>query len=161
MERRAVGWIDVTVKAIQPRTGRRSIRHHPGIRSGFAMPLTRAPGRPVFKRDGVRFLMRDGPDEVPCSVSYRALLAFGRTVGMDDSTIIFVAYRDQIERAASDKYDRTARADYEVVTVMADDLSGGSQGCHVGSIPAGASEPGHRRSAARAPKEKAPRGRGK
>jgi hypothetical protein len=92
------------------------------------MPLTRARGRPVFKRDGVRFLMRDGPNEVLCNVSLRALLSFGRTVGMDDAAMIFAAYRHRIERAASDKYDRTARGDYEIVTVMADDLSGGSQG---------------------------------
>ena len=35
---------------------------------------------------------------------------------------VFETGRDAIERAASDKFDRTSRRPYEVVTVTADDL---------------------------------------
>jgi hypothetical protein len=86
------------------------------------MPLTRAAERPVFKRDAVRFLMKDGAADVPCLVSHRALSALGSLLGMNDTTLIFAACRERIERAASDKYDRSARHDYETVTVTVDDL---------------------------------------
>jgi hypothetical protein len=88
----------------------------------MTMPLIRATERPVFKRDAVRFLMRDGVDEVPCRVSHRALLSLGSLLGMNDTTLIFAACRERIERAASDKYDRFARHDYEMVIVTMDDL---------------------------------------
>jgi hypothetical protein len=41
--------------------------------------------------------------------------------------LIFEAYRQEIERAASDKYDRTGRGDYEITIVTAGDLLGGSE----------------------------------
>jgi hypothetical protein len=88
------------------------------------MPLTRASARPVFRRDGVRFLMKDGPHDVPCQISHHDLSSFGRTVGMSDTTLIFAAYREEIERAASDKCDRNGRDDYEIIIVTAADLGG-------------------------------------
>jgi Protein of unknown function (DUF1488) len=91
------------------------------------MPLTRASERPVFRRDGVRFLMKEGPREVPCHIYQDDLSSFGRTVGMRDTALIFEAYREEIERAASDKYDRTGRGDYEIIIVSAGDLLGGSE----------------------------------
>ena len=90
------------------------------------MPLTRASERPVFRKDGVRFLMKEGPHEAPCHISHDDLLSFGRTVGMRDTALIFEAYREEIERAASDKYDRTGRGDYGIIIVTAGDLLGGS-----------------------------------
>jgi Protein of unknown function (DUF1488) len=89
---------------------------------GAAMLLATASGQTVFRPDGVRFLMKDGPDEVVCTISNRALSALGDTVGMNDTTLIFWAYRDEIERAASAKYDRTAREQYEILDIKARDL---------------------------------------
>jgi hypothetical protein len=66
--------------------------------------------------------MQDGSFEFPCRIDFQALLAFGRLVGVDSQIEVFVAYRDQIERATSSKYDRTERCDYEIVTVAADDF---------------------------------------
>jgi hypothetical protein len=86
---------------------------------GVTMPLTSASEKPVFKRDGVRFLMKDDPHEVPCQISHQDLLFFGRTVGMSDTALVFAGYREEIERAASDKYDRTCRGDYEIIIVTA------------------------------------------
>jgi Protein of unknown function (DUF1488) len=86
------------------------------------MPLTRASGRPILRMDGVRFLMMDGPCELICSISIQALLAFGDKVGMNDAQMIFWAYWDEIERAASDKYDRTSREHYEILGIDENDL---------------------------------------
>jgi hypothetical protein len=86
------------------------------------MPLTRASEQPALRRDEIRFLMNDGAKEVICNVSDRVLLAFGAAVGMTDARDIFWAYRDEFERAASEKYDRTARQQYEVLDLDKDDL---------------------------------------
>jgi hypothetical protein len=86
------------------------------------MPLTRASEQPVLRRDEIRFLMSDGGDEVICNISHRALLVLGATVGITDVRDIFSAYRDEIERAASDKYDRTAREQYEILEIGERDL---------------------------------------
>jgi Protein of unknown function (DUF1488) len=86
------------------------------------MPLTRASEQPIFKRDEIRFLMNDGADELICKVSYRVLLAFGVAADFNDARDIFWADRDEIERAASDKYDRTAREEYEILDVDEADL---------------------------------------
>jgi Protein of unknown function (DUF1488) len=80
------------------------------------MPLTRASGQPVFRRDEICFLMKDG-EEVVCTISTRVLLALGVAIGMDDAPLIFWTYREEIERAASQKYDRTARQQYEILDI--------------------------------------------
>jgi hypothetical protein len=86
------------------------------------MPLTRASEQPVFRRDQICFLMKNGAEEVICTVSIRILLAFGDTVGTNDPQTIFSAYREEIERAASRKYDRIAREQYEVLDIGEHDL---------------------------------------
>jgi hypothetical protein len=86
------------------------------------MPLTRASEQPVFRRDEICFLMKNGAEEVICTVSIRILLAFGDTVGTNDPQTIFSAYREEIERAASQKYDRIAREQYEVLDICERDL---------------------------------------
>jgi len=55
--------------------------------------------------EGVRFLMRDGTREVPCRVSLEALTDRGNATGLDESGV-FETYRNEIEQAASAKYDR-------------------------------------------------------
>jgi hypothetical protein len=89
---------------------------------GNAMPLTRASELAVLRQDEVRFLMSNGANEVICNISHRTLLAFGAAVGMTDARDIFWAYRDEIERAASDKHDRTTRKQYEILDVVETDL---------------------------------------
>ena len=86
------------------------------------MRLTRASELPVLGLDGVGFLMKDGPNEIVCNISNRVLAAFGETVGMSDPRLIFWAYRKEIEQAASDKYDRTTRQQYEILDVDQCDL---------------------------------------
>jgi hypothetical protein len=86
------------------------------------MPLTRASEQPVFRRDEICFLMNDGGEEVICTVSIRVLLALGETVGTNDAQTIFRGHREEIERAASQKYDRTARVPYETLGVGERDL---------------------------------------
>jgi hypothetical protein len=81
------------------------------------MPLTRASEQPVFRRDEICFLMKDGETQVICAVSTRVLLVFGDPLGMNDAQMIFRAYREEIERAASQRYDRTAREPYEILNI--------------------------------------------
>ena len=56
------------------------------------------------------------------NITIEALSQFGRTIGLTEPTQIFETGRAAIERAASDKYDRTSRGPYEVVTVTIHDL---------------------------------------
>jgi Protein of unknown function (DUF1488) len=86
------------------------------------MPLKRASETYTLREDGIYFLMQDGPEEVVCQIILEALSKLGRTTGLIGPTEIFETGRDTIERAASNKYDRTRRGPYEVVTVTADDL---------------------------------------
>jgi hypothetical protein len=86
------------------------------------MPLTRASGQPVFRRDEICFLLQDGGKKVICTISTGVLLAFGDKFGMSDAPLIFWTYRDEIERAASQKYDRTAREPYEILDIGERDL---------------------------------------
>jgi hypothetical protein len=86
------------------------------------MPLTRASETYTLREDGIYFLMQDGPEEVVCQVTLEALSKLGRPTGLIGPTEIFETGRDTIERAAGNKYDRTSRRFYEVVTVTADDL---------------------------------------
>jgi hypothetical protein len=82
----------------------------------------RAIERHTLREDGIYFLMRDGPEEVVCQITLEALSKLGRTTGVIGPTEIFETGRHTIERAAGNKYDRTSRRPYEVVTVTADDL---------------------------------------
>jgi hypothetical protein len=66
--------------------------------------------------------MSDGVDEVICNISHRALLVIGATDGMSDPRDIFWACRDEIARAASDKFDRTARQQYEILEIAERDV---------------------------------------
>ena len=86
------------------------------------MPLTRASETYTPREDGIYFLMQDGPEEVVCQITLEALSKLGRTTGLTGLTEIFETRRDTIERVAGNKYDRTSRRSYEVVTVTADDL---------------------------------------
>jgi hypothetical protein len=61
-------------------------------------------------------------EEAVCRVTLEALSKLGRTTGIIGRTEIFETGRDTIERAASNKCDRTSRRPYEVVTLTADDL---------------------------------------
>jgi hypothetical protein len=47
----------------------------------------------------------------PPGLSQSVLLAIGEEMGLRSPAYIFWAVRDELERAASAKYDRTARAD--------------------------------------------------
>jgi Protein of unknown function (DUF1488) len=86
------------------------------------MPLTRASETYTLREDGIYFSMQDGPEEVVCQITLEALSTLGRPTGLIGPTGIFETGRDTIERAAGNKYDRTSRRFYEVVTVTADDL---------------------------------------
>jgi hypothetical protein len=86
------------------------------------MPLTRANDRYTSDVQGVNFLMQDGPAEIICRISLETLSRLGRMTGLTEPIEIFENSRETIERAASNKYDRTSRLPYEVMTVAADDL---------------------------------------
>jgi Protein of unknown function (DUF1488) len=91
------------------------------------MALTRANERYTYGVDGIHFLMHDGPIGigpmwVVCRVTLEALSQFGRTMRLTEPTDIFETGRDAIERAASNKYDRTTRVPYEILTVTIEDL---------------------------------------
>ena len=86
------------------------------------MLLTRADDRYTSRLDGVNFLMHDGQIEVVCRIDLETLSQFGRTIGLSETIEIFETSRATIERAASNKYDRTSRHPYEVATVAAGDL---------------------------------------
>ncbi len=87
------------------------------------MPLTRASDRFVMRQDDLHFLMKDGEAEVVCAISARALLAIGKAAGMSNPVFAFWGFREKIESAASAKYDRTARVDYEVLTIEEHDVA--------------------------------------
>jgi hypothetical protein len=82
----------------------------------------RANERYMLRANGIHFLMRDGPEQVVCQITIEALSQFGKTIGLTEPTAIFETGRVAIERLASDKYDRTARRHYEIVTITANDL---------------------------------------
>jgi hypothetical protein len=66
--------------------------------------------------------MKAGPDEVVCAISSSLLIAVGQPDGLINPVFIFWALREKIERAASAKYDRTARKAYEILAVQERDL---------------------------------------
>jgi hypothetical protein len=86
------------------------------------MPLTRVNERYTRGEDGIYFLLQDGPIEVVCQITAEALSQLGRTIGLTEATNIFGTAMDAIERAARDKYHRTSRLPYEIVTITTDDL---------------------------------------
>jgi hypothetical protein len=78
----------------------------------------------TVREDGIYFLMQDGPTGVVCEITLEALSQLGRANGLAEPTEICKTTRDAVERVASDKYDRTARRPYEIVTITADDVDG-------------------------------------
>jgi Protein of unknown function (DUF1488) len=76
----------------------------------------------TVREDGVYFLMQDGPIGVVCEITLEALSRLGQASGLTEPTEIFKTTRDAIERVVSDKYDRTPRRAYEIVTITADDV---------------------------------------
>jgi hypothetical protein len=54
---------------------------------------------------GISFLMRDGTRDVPCCVNIAVLHRRATATGLDEAGV-FAVYRDEIEQAASAKYDR-------------------------------------------------------
>jgi hypothetical protein len=78
--------------------------------------------RYTAREDGIYFLMQDGPTGVVCEITLEALSRLGQASGLTEPTEIFKTTRDAIERVASDKYDRTNRKHYEVVTITIDDV---------------------------------------
>jgi hypothetical protein len=87
------------------------------------MPLTRARDNYRVSADGIRFLMRDGPLEIICEIERETLSQIGNTSDVDETVAIFQHDRAMIERAASNKYDRTRRRDYEIISITAADLA--------------------------------------
>jgi hypothetical protein len=79
-------------------------------------PLRHAAGRPSFLDEGRG--SRSGLRDL-CPV----LLAIGKAASMTNPVFAFWGFRDRIEDAASAKYDRTARVDYEVLTIEERDLT--------------------------------------
>jgi hypothetical protein len=86
------------------------------------MPLTRAGDSYTVRADGIRFLMRDGSFEIICQIKLETLSQIGQTADLNETIGIFQRDRAMIERAASNKYDRTSRQDYEIVVLTPADL---------------------------------------
>jgi len=75
------------------------------------MPLERLKDQYAgLSLEGVRFMMRDGIKEVLCRVSLEALADRGNTTGLNAAGV-FESCRNEIERAASAKYD-SGQLDY-------------------------------------------------
>jgi hypothetical protein len=89
------------------------------------MPLTQAGDGYTVRADGIRFLMRDGSYEIMCQIKLETLSQIGDAGDLSDTIAIFQRDRAMIERAASDKYDRTSRRDYEIVIITSADLAPG------------------------------------
>jgi Protein of unknown function (DUF1488) len=86
------------------------------------MPLTRARDRYTVHADGILFLMRDGPFEMICHIELETLSPFGNASDLGEAVDFFERNRGAIEGAASNKYDRTSRWDYEILVVVPADL---------------------------------------
>jgi hypothetical protein len=87
------------------------------------MPLTRAGDGYTVRADGIRFLMRDGSCEIICQIRLETLSQMGDTADLNEAIAIFQRDRAMIEQAASDKYDRTSRRDYEILVITSADLA--------------------------------------
>jgi hypothetical protein len=70
------------------------------------MPLSRSRDQILVTMNGIKFLMQDGPTEVPCRAT-RELLAerFDSKGDLDNDEAAFRRHRVVIEQAASAKYD--------------------------------------------------------
>jgi hypothetical protein len=70
------------------------------------MPLTRSKEQILTTMNGVKFLMEDGPTEVPCRAT-RELFGdrFGSNGDRNEDEKALRLKRGAIEQAASDKYD--------------------------------------------------------
>jgi hypothetical protein len=69
-----------------------------------------------------QFLDAGRSNGVVCEITIEALSQLRRASGLTEPTGIFETTRDAIERVVTDKYDRTSREPYEVVTITTDDL---------------------------------------
>jgi Protein of unknown function (DUF1488) len=83
------------------------------------MPLMRSKEKILITMKGVKFLMTDGSNEVPCTAT-RELLEdrFGSNGERDGDEKAFRGNRAAIEQAASDKYDSgqiEARIDPKII----------------------------------------------
>lgn len=70
---------------------------------------------------GISFLMRDGTRDVPCCVNFTAIQRRATATGLDEAGV-FAVYRDEIEQAASAKYDRGQISPDGRVYVTSDDF---------------------------------------
>jgi hypothetical protein len=99
------------------------IKFHP-VRLGGAVPLTRSNENILLTMNGVRFLMQDGPTEVPCMATSDLLTdRFGSDGSNEGNEKAFRQNREAIERAASDKFDTgrvEARIDTRIILTAAD-----------------------------------------
>jgi uncharacterized protein DUF1488 len=87
------------------------------------MPLTRARDGYGVRDDEIRFVMRDGQFEIICQIGLETLSRSGNAIDFGETIETFQRDRTRIERAASNKYDRTTRQDYEIITLTAADLA--------------------------------------
>jgi hypothetical protein len=70
------------------------------------MPLRRSKEQILATMNGIKFLMQDGPAEVPCRATPELLAdRFGSNGKPEDDEEVFRLHRLAIEQAASDKYD--------------------------------------------------------
>ena len=70
------------------------------------MPLRRSKEQILSTMNGVKFLMADGPTEVPCRATPELLAdRFGSNGEYNGDEEVFRLHRLAIEQAASDKYD--------------------------------------------------------
>ena len=88
-----------------------------------AMPLTPADNEPDVESLCVYFWMWDGEKPVRCCVTSDALKKFGHVVFDADKSIeeLFITYKEQIEQAASLKYDM-GNVDEHGVLITSNDL---------------------------------------
>jgi hypothetical protein len=86
------------------------------------MPLKRANESYISGIDGIRFVMLAGSLEIRCRISHETLAQFGATVGLSQAAEIFETYRRRIELAASAKFDRSGKRDYQAVIVTCRDF---------------------------------------
>jgi hypothetical protein len=90
------------------------------------MPLTRVEREPVrdAKRKGLLFVMLDDHLKVVCILTDEAadLLGPDNCIATIDRIARFFSHRDQIERAASELYDRKRFASDNVIVVTPADL---------------------------------------